>query len=65
MLVKIVYIVFSFRLEQHGSVIKTAVVDTIGKNNVKTADLGGSASTTEFMKVVLDEIRMNTPEIGK
>jgi len=57
--------IISFRLEQHGTVIKTAVVDTIGKHNVKTPDLGGSASTTEFMKYVLEEIRMNTPEIGK
>jgi isocitrate/isopropylmalate dehydrogenase len=52
-------------LEQHATVIRNAVVNTIGKHNVKTVDIGGTASTSEFMKVVLDEIQRNTPEIGK
>lgn len=52
-------------LDEHGTVIKNAVIDTISKHNVKTADLGGMATTTEFMKYVLEEIRANTPEIGK
>jgi isocitrate dehydrogenase (NAD+) len=51
-------------LDEHGTVIKNAVIDTIGRHGIKTPDLGGTASTTEFMKYVLDEIRNNTPEIG-
>jgi isocitrate dehydrogenase (NAD+) len=55
----------SNRLEQHGSVIKNAVVNTISKHNIKTADIGGTATTTEFMKQVIDEVQLHTPEIGK
>lgn len=51
-------------LEQHCSAIKTAVVNTIGKHNVKTPDIGGTATTTEFMKQVVEEIQVQTPEIG-
>ena len=52
------------RLDQHGSVIKNAVVNTIEKKNVKTQDIGGTATTTEFMKAVIEEIKLQTPEIG-
>ena len=55
---------FIYRLEQHCSVIKNAVLNTISKKNIKTIDIGGNASTSEFMKHVLDEIQAQTPEIG-
>ena len=51
-------------LEQHCFVIKSAVVNTAVKHNIKTADIGGTASTTEFMRKVLEEIQIQTPEIG-
>lgn len=52
-------------LEQHATVIRSSIVSTIGQKNVKTSDLGGTATTSEFMKHVLDEIQQHTPEIGK
>jgi isocitrate/isopropylmalate dehydrogenase len=52
-------------LDKHCSVIKNAVVNTLVKHNIKTVDIGGSATTTEFMRQVLEEIQMQTPEIGK
>jgi hypothetical protein len=52
-------------LEKHCSAIKNSIVNTITKNNVKTQDIGGTASTTEFMRNVLDEIKRLTPETGK
>lgn len=51
-------------LEQHCSVIKTAVVNTAAKHNVKTVDIGGTATTSEFMRQVFEEIQIQTPEIG-
>jgi len=45
-------------------VIKQAVVDTYHRHNIKTSDMGGSATTTEFMKNVIEEIKSHTPEIG-
>jgi isocitrate dehydrogenase (NAD+) len=51
-------------LDQHSAVIKNAVINTISKRNVKTVDIGGTASTSEFMKHVLEEIQIHTPEIG-
>lgn len=51
-------------LENHCSVIKNAIVNTIGKHNVRTEDIGGTATTTEFMKCVIEEIQHLTPEIG-
>ena len=60
-----VYLAILFeRLENHCSVIKNAIINTIGKHNVRTEDIGGQATTTEFMKCVLDEIQSLTPEIG-
>jgi isocitrate/isopropylmalate dehydrogenase len=55
----------AFRLEEHATVIRNAIVNTITKHNVKTADIGGTATTTEFMKQVIEEIDSQTPEIGK
>jgi len=46
-------------------VIKNAVVNTITKHNIKTTDIGGTSTTTEFMKQVIEEVQQNTPEIGK
>ena len=51
-------------LEQHCTVIKTAILNTISKKNIKTVDINGNATTSEFMKHVLDEIESQTPEIG-
>jgi isocitrate/isopropylmalate dehydrogenase len=52
-------------LDYYSHIIRNAIVKTIDDNNVKTSDLGGTHSTTEFMKVILDEIQRNTPETGK
>ena len=52
-------------MDQHCTVIKNAVLATIDKHNVKTTDIGGSATTAEFMKKVTEEIELHTPEIGK
>ena len=52
-------------MDQHCSVIKNAILATIDKHNVKTTDIGGSATTAEFMKRVTDEIELHTPEIGE
>ena len=57
--------IFNLSLEQHCAVIKNAVVNTIDRNNIKTFDIGGNASTTDFMKSVIREIELFTPEIGE
>lgn len=44
-------------LAEQSRIIKTSVVQTITKHNVKTTDIGGMASTSEFMKVFLDELK--------
>jgi len=51
-------------LEQHCSAIKNAILNTIVKHNVKTADIGGTASTTDFMKRFIQEVDSATPEAG-
>ena len=51
-------------LDQYCSIIKNALVSTIGKHNIKTVDIGGTSTTTEFMKKVIEEIDIHTPEIG-
>lgn len=51
-------------LKQQCSVIKNAVVNTIVDHNIKTTDIGGLATTTEFMKTFLDEVKILTPENG-
>jgi hypothetical protein len=53
-----------FRLDQHCSAIKNAVLKTIQEHKLKTPDIGGTASTTEFMQCVLNEIIKMTPSIG-
>lgn len=49
-------------LKEHGSIIKQSIVNTITKHNVKTSDIGGLATTSDFMKVFLDEVKYLTPE---
>lgn len=51
-------------LKEQCGVIKNAVVNTIIDHNVKTADIGGLATTSEFMKQFLDEVKYLTPEEG-
>jgi hypothetical protein len=41
------------------------LLNTISKKNIKTIDINGTASTSEFMKHLLEEIERQTPEIGK
>jgi isocitrate/isopropylmalate dehydrogenase len=53
-----------YRLEEHATVIRKAILNTISIRNVKTIDIGGNASTSEFMKHVLEEIQLQTPEVG-
>jgi hypothetical protein len=53
-----------FRLDQHCSVIKKSVLNTIQEHKLKTPDIGGTATTTEFMQCVLNEIIKMTPKIG-
>ncbi len=53
-----------FSLDQHCSAIKNAVLNTIQVHQLKTADIGGTASRSDFMKCVLDEIIKLTPKIG-
>ncbi|CAF4868457.1 unnamed protein product, partial [Rotaria magnacalcarata] len=51
-------------LDQHCSVMKKAVLSTIQEHNIKTADIGGTATTTQFIECVLNEIVKMTPTIG-
>ena len=51
-------------LDEHCSVIKKAVLKTIQERQLKTPDIGGSATTTEFVRSVLDEIAQMTPTVG-
>jgi hypothetical protein len=51
-------------LDQHCSAIKNAVLNTIQEHKIKTADIGGTASTSQFMECVLKEIIRLTPAIG-
>lgn len=51
-------------LDKHCSVIKNAVLNTIQIHDLKTQDIGGTATTTEFIKCVLNEIVQMTPPIG-
>ncbi len=55
---------FIFRLDQHCSTIKKAVLNTIQEHKIKTPDIGGSATTTQFIECVLSEIVKMTPSIG-
>ncbi|CAF1384960.1 unnamed protein product [Adineta steineri] len=51
-------------LKEHCSAIKNAVLTTIEKHKLKTPDIGGTATTTEFIECVLKEIVQMTPPIG-
>ena len=53
-----------YRLDKHCSVIKKAVLNTIQEHDLKTRDIGGTATTTEFIECVLNEIVKMTPPIG-
>ncbi|CAF0924606.1 unnamed protein product [Rotaria sp. Silwood1] len=51
-------------LDQHCSVIKKAVLNTIEEHKLKTPDIGGTTTTTEFVQCVLNEIIKMTPQTG-
>lgn len=51
-------------LDEHCSVIKNAVLNTIQDHQIRTPDIGGTATTTEFVECVLKEIVRMTPQIG-
>ena len=52
------------RLDQHGSAIKIAVLNTIEKHQIRTPDIGGTSTTTQFIDLVLSELIEMTPELG-
>ncbi|CAF1669764.1 unnamed protein product, partial [Adineta ricciae] len=51
-------------LDQHCSAIKNAVLNTIQEHKIKTPDIGGTSTTTQFVECVLNEIIKLTPSIG-
>jgi hypothetical protein len=51
-------------LDQHCSTIKNAVLNTIQEHKIKTPDIGGTSTTTQFIECVLNEINKLTPSIG-
>ena len=51
-------------MDQHCSAIKNAVLNTIQEHKIKTPDIGGTATTTQFIECVLNEIIKLTPSIG-
>lgn len=51
-------------MDDHCSVIKNAVLNTIQQHKLKTADIGGTTSTTDFVQCVLNEIVKMTPKLG-
>ncbi|CAF0840993.1 unnamed protein product [Rotaria sordida] len=51
-------------LNQHSSAIKKAVINTVQEHKVKTPDIGGTSTTTQFVECVLNEIIKMTPTIG-
>jgi hypothetical protein len=51
-------------LDDHCSVIKNAVLNTIQQHKLRTADIGGTTSTTDFVQCVLNEIIKMTPQLG-
>lgn len=42
-------------LESQANVIASAVYDVIKEGKIRTADMGGSTSTTEFTKAILNK----------
>lgn len=55
---------FHWRLDEQGAIIKRAIINTMEKHQMKTMDIGGAATTTQFMDCVLREIEEMTPEVG-
>ena len=53
-----------FRLDQHCSTIKNAVLNTIQDHKIKTPDIGGTSTTSQFVECVLNEIVRMTPQLG-
>jgi hypothetical protein len=51
-------------LDQYCSTIKKAILNTIQEHKIKTPDIGGTATTTQFIECVLNEIVKLTPSIG-
>ncbi len=51
-------------MDQHCSTIKNAVLNTIQEHKIKTPDIGGTATTTQFIECVLSEIVKMTPALG-
>ncbi|CAF4918167.1 unnamed protein product, partial [Rotaria sp. Silwood1] len=51
-------------LEQHCSTIKNAVINTIQEHKIKTPNIGGTSTTTQFVECVLNEIVKMTLTIG-
>ena len=51
-------------MDEHCSAIKNAVLNTIQEHKIKTPDIGGTATTTQFIECVLNEIIKLTPPIG-
>lgn len=51
-------------LDEQGATIKRAIINTMEKHQMKTMDIGGTATTTQFMDCVLREIEEMTPEVG-
>ncbi len=44
-------------LHQHAGKIETAVKQVIADHQVLTADIGGSSTTKEFTKAVIDKVK--------
>ena len=51
-------------MNQHCSTIKNAVLNTIQEHKIRTQDIGGTSTTTQFIECVLSEIVKLTPSIG-
>lgn len=51
-------------LDQHCSTIKNAVLNTIQDHKIKTPDIGGTSTTSQFVECVLNEIVRMTPQLG-
>lgn len=51
-------------LHEHAFTIKKALLNTIEKHEIKTQDIGGQATTRQFIEQVLQEINQLTPITG-
>ncbi|CAF3409683.1 unnamed protein product, partial [Rotaria socialis] len=52
-----------FRLDQHCSTIRNAVLYTIQEHKIKTADIGSTSTTTQFIGCALNGIVKMTSKI--